>query len=242
MFRVAYRTDVGLKRSNNQDAILVKEDIGLCIVADGMGGHKAGEIASSMTVDAIEHYVRDRIGMSDIEELIQLAIKDANRIVYLEALKNPEYKGMGTTCSLIISEDESVHIGHVGDSRIYYVTDDKIIQITEDHTLVEKLIKSGEITRAAAETHPKRNVIMRAVGTNSELEVDFFSYPIKKPSRILICSDGLTGKVKDHEIFEIINEGNEDIQKTVDSLVQIANDRGGADNISVILMKFAKAI
>ncbi len=239
MFRVAYKTDVGLKRSNNQDAILVREDIGLCIVADGMGGHKAGEIASAMTVESVERYIRGRMNLPDVEELIQLAIKDANRLVYLEALRNPEYKGMGTTCSLIISKGDNVHIGHVGDSRIYYVTDKKILQITEDHTLVEKLIKSGEITREAAKLHPKRNVIMRAVGTNSELEVDFFSYPVKNEGRILICSDGLTGKVTDDEIFSIINQGN-DINSTVNSLVQIANDRGGADNISVILVCFEK--
>lgn len=236
MFQISYKTDIGLKRVNNQDSILVCKDIGLCIVADGMGGHNAGEVASSNAVEFIESYIRENIEKEEKKNLIVNSLLKANKEIYLKSLNNEEYKNMGTTCSLILCENFNVYIGHVGDSRIYYINNDYINQITEDHTFVEKLVESGEITREAAKIHPKRNVITRAVGTEYDLKVDFLSYAVEKKSKILICSDGLTGKIDDSEIFEVVNANT--IEKSVNSLVKLANDRGGSDNISIVLVEF----
>lgn len=236
MFQVAYKTDIGLKREINEDSVLVCEDLGLFIVADGMGGHNAGEVASSLAVSIIEDYIRSHIEIESKQELIQNAFLKANRDIYLKSLNDPECRGMGTTCSLVLSEEADVYIGHVGDSRIYYVANESIKQITEDHTLVEKLIKNGEITREAAKIHPKRNVITRALGTDSELKVDYLSQRVENGSKILICSDGLTGKINDDEILKMISTNT--IECAVESLVKLANDRGGLDNITIILISF----
>ena len=236
MFKVAYITDVGVKRSSNQDAVFFSEDLNLCIVADGMGGHNAGEIASELAVETIKNYIEFNKKIISNTDLILNSINEANSKIYLESIKNEKYSGMGTTCSLFLCEDSNIFIGHVGDSRIYYITDDLINQLTEDHTLVESLVKSGEITREAAKLHPKRNVILRALGTDSDVKIDTFQYSVVNKSKILICSDGLTSEISDEEIFDIIN--NNTLEKSVEVLVSRANEYGGADNITVLLSEF----
>lgn len=236
MFRVAYKTDVGVKRATNQDAVLVCEDLGLCIVADGMGGHNAGEVASALAVEIIEDYTRTNLENEPKQALIKNAFISANKKIYLRALKDDECKGMGTTCSLMLLDDSKISIGHVGDSRIYSLTKDSIKQLTEDHTLVENLIKRGEITRAAAKSHPKRNMITRALGTSHDIDIDLLTYTINSDSKILICSDGLTGKISDKEILDMVNANT--IESAVDLLVELANERGGSDNITIILVDF----
>lgn len=236
MFDVAYQTDIGLKRSNNQDTIKVCEGLGLCLVADGMGGHKGGEIASEMAADTVEAVIGQANSFDSVEAWVKHAISQANKDIYLKAIDEPELRGMGTTCSLVVVKDDMVHIGHVGDSRIYFVSDAEIRQVTIDHTLVEDLIKRGELKREDAKQHPKRNVITRAVGTDSDVEVDYSSYRVVDTEKVLLCSDGLTGRVEDHEILEIVN--NNSIDDAVKALIKLANDRGGADNISVVIMSF----
>lgn len=234
MFQVAFKTDVGRRRANNQDTVRVCKGLGLCIVADGMGGHKGGEVASLLTADSVEKVIREGNTFDTVEKWIKHAIDYANRTVYLKALNEPDYKGMGTTCSLVIAQGEQVHIGHVGDSRVYLLKDGTIEQMTIDHTLVEDLIARGEIKRAEAKIHPKRNVITRAVGTDAEVETDYKTFVVNTSEKILICSDGLTGKIDDQEILEIVNTNT--IELAVEALVNLANDRGGSDNISIVLM------
>lgn len=236
MFRVAYKTDIGLQRTTNQDAVLVCEDLNLCIVADGMGGHNAGEVASSLAVSIIEDYTRAHVDDEPKLDMIEKAFISANKEVYLKSIKEEECKGMGTTCSLVLVNEREITIGHVGDSRIYLLTEDSIKQLTEDHTLVESLIKRGEITRAAAKNHPKRNMITRALGTSVDIEVDLLTYNVEKNSKVLICSDGLTGRIDDEEILEVIN--NNTIESAVESLVDLANVRGGSDNITIVVIGF----
>lgn len=233
MFKVAYKTDVGKKRDNNQDAIKVREDEKLYIVADGMGGHQAGEVASSITVETIEEFLVNIERFSEPQAWIEAAIKEANKRVYLKSLEGSEFRGMGTTCSLVYCIEDQLHIGHVGDSRIY-VIDENIEQITADHTLVEDLVLVGEITKAEAKVHPKRHVITRAIGTDPVVDVDYNQYSMSGVQKVLLCSDGLTEKVNDQEILTIINTHT--IEEAVNQLVQLANDRGGSDNISVILL------
>ncbi|MCH4890262.1 Stp1/IreP family PP2C-type Ser/Thr phosphatase [Acidaminobacter sp. JC074] len=232
MLRVAYCTDVGKKRTNNQDALLVSLDLNLFAVADGMGGHLAGEVASQTTVDLLEKYF---LNLSDTlpQIWVEESIKEANKRVYLKSLEEESYRGMGTTCSMVYFKDDMLHIGHVGDSRIYFIDED-IKQVSRDHTLVDNLLKAGEITKAEADNHPKRHVITRAIGTDATVDVDYDKYDYKGLNKILICSDGLSEMVKDQEILSIVN--THDIESAVTELVKQANDNGGTDNISVILI------
>lgn len=233
MFRVAYMTDVGKRRTNNQDAIYVSEEQKLFVVADGMGGHQAGEVASQSTVEAIADYIKNSSEMP-IRQMIEESVDAANKAVYLKSLEDEAYRGMGTTCSLVIIRDDLIHIGHVGDSRIYFIDDD-MVQITTDHTLVEDLVSVGEITKKEARNHPKRHVITRAIGTDPSVQLDYNKYELSKAKKILICSDGLSEMISDKELFEMIN--THDIDQAVSRLVQLANDRGGNDNISVVLIE-----
>lgn len=196
-----------------------------------MGGHKGGEIASALAVEAIEKTVRSMKHLKG-EQLMITAIKHANQDIYLRAVDEPELKGMGTTCSMVLVEDQ-IHVAHVGDSRVYFISDE-IKQVTIDHTLVEDLIKRGEIERADAKHHPKRNIITRAVGSDAEVQVDYNVYPLTVTEKVLICSDGLTGKIEDDELLEIVH--NHELEEAVTKLVDLANERGGSDNISVVLM------
>ncbi len=232
MYKVSSKSDVGIKREINEDAIKVAMDNKLFIVADGMGGHRAGEIASNKTVDIIEEYFENHPNEKVKDQIIN-AINKANKVVYEEALSDKELEGMGTTCSLVFLEGDKVHLGHVGDSRIYFITEDYIKQITKDHTLVKNLLESGEITEEEAENHPKRHYITRAVGTEETIEVDYNIFDMNM-NYILICSDGLTEELENEKIFEIIKEN--DISDVSDKLVDKANEFGGVDNISVIVI------
>lgn len=233
MFRVAYMTDVGKKRTNNQDAVYVSSEQQLFIVADGMGGHQAGEVASQSTIDAISEYIENGAAIP-VNQLIEESVDSANKTVYLKSLEDESYRGMGTTCSMVIIRDDQIHTGHVGDSRIYFI-DDEIKQITTDHTLVEDLVAVGEITREEARNHPKRHVITRAVGTDPSVKLDYSKFELTETKKILICSDGLSEMVNDIELYEMINTHN--IDEAVKMLIQLANDRGGSDNISIILIE-----
>jgi protein phosphatase len=233
MFLVWYKTDVGLKRKNNQDAILINEALNLYIIADGMGGHNGGERASHLAIESIEAYFIEHSRKSDVRGLIVSALEKANKEIYLESLDHHSLKGMGTTCSLLY-QDGALHIGHVGDSRIYFIKNNEIHQVTVDHTLVENLIAKGEIDREEAKSHPRKNVITRAVGTDVDLRVDYGIFPKERADHILICSDGLINKIEDQEIMKIVLENTG--SKSVEALVELANARGGSDNISVILL------
>jgi protein phosphatase len=233
MFHVAYKTDVGKRRTNNQDAIKVNEALSLFVVADGMGGHQAGEVASQMTVEILERYIQEHLNVLTPETCIVEALVEANKRVYLKSLEVEDYRGMGTTCSVVLFKDDELHIGHVGDSRVYFI-DDEIKQITRDHTLVDDLLHMGEISKEEAMVHPKRHVITRAIGTDPTVEVDYQTVEQTNLKKILICSDGLTETMNDKEIINMVNTHS--IEDSVEKLIALANDRGGTDNISVVLL------
>ncbi len=233
MFHVAYKTDVGKRRTNNQDAIKVNEALSLFVVADGMGGHQAGEVASQMTVEILENYIQEHLNVLTPETCIVEALVEANKRVYLKSLEVEDYRGMGTTCSVVLFKDDELHIGHVGDSRVYFI-DDEIKQITRDHTLVDDLLHMGEISKEEAMVHPKRHVITRAIGTDPTVEVDYQTVEQTNLKKILICSDGLTETMNDKEIINMVNTHS--IEDSVEKLIALANDRGGTDNISVVLL------
>lgn len=237
-------TDVGLIREINQDCLFAGsiEDFPLYIVADGMGGHNAGEIASSMAVDIIKTVFTDNRDNLISEENIIMTIEDAiikaNEKIFLQSKKVPEYTGMGTTITLCYIFGNKIYIGHVGDSRAYFITEDNIRQITDDHSLVNELIKNGSITPEEAINHPQKNLITRAVGTSSEIQLDFYTLDYKLDDILIICSDGLSNMLKDDDIMKLI-KSEDDIDIACNNLISIANENGGRDNITVIAIKFS---
>lgn len=236
-------SDVGRSRENNQDAYYLPKDnaLPLFIVADGMGGHKAGEVASTMALNIIEENFfknkEDLIGIENIKKLIKESIESANTKIYLKSLKNKKYEGMGTTVTLAYIYEDNILLGHVGDSRAYLIRDNSILQITEDHSFVNELLKTGSITIEEAKNHPKRNMITRAVGSSSIIEMDLIAKKFKSEDILILCSDGLFNMVKENEIYRIFDD-EEDIQKACESLANLANNKGGMDNITIVAIKF----
>jgi protein phosphatase len=248
-------TDVGLKRSNNQDSILSfyaasssdtedRPNFGLFVVADGMGGHTDGERASSIAIQVIATRVMKTIylpmltdnGTSDDQVPLSETLVDAIHKANDEVIRHvPEG---GTTVTCVATVKDLAYVVHVGDSRAYLITEESIEQITRDHSLVQRLIELGQITPDEAETHPQKNVLYRALGQNENVEVDMLTRRLPMNSRILICSDGLWSQVEERELYEIAMN-HADPQQACDKLVALANTRGGIDNISAILLKMS---
>lgn len=236
-------SDIGKIRENNQDAFYLSKEMSLPLymVADGMGGHKAGEVASTMAMNIIEkNFVDNKDDLTSDEKIINLikkSIEEANTKIYLKSLDNDKCNGMGTTITLAYIFNNKIFIGHVGDSRAYLIRKNKIFQITEDHSFVNELIKTGSISKEEAKHHPKRNMITRAVGSSSIIEMDLISKELEINDILLLCSDGLFNMVKEDIIVDVfIKEKN--IQNACDILANIANDNGGIDNITVVAVKF----
>ncbi|HLR21364.1 MAG TPA: Stp1/IreP family PP2C-type Ser/Thr phosphatase [Tissierellaceae bacterium] len=236
-------SDSGLVRENNQDFYFLSRDLNfpLYIVADGMGGHNAGNIASNMAVSIIEDIFLFNRKKLDTEKgvfsTIKEAIKTANYKIYNKSSDDKSCSGMGTTVTLVYILNDTVYIGHVGDSRAYYIKNTSIEQITEDHSLVYELIKKGNITTEEGENHPRKNAITRAVGTNDIVKIDIYTKEYKKGHKLLICSDGLTDMVNNNRILDIVNR-DEDIMSKCKKLIKDAKDNGGLDNITIILLEF----
>ena len=232
-------TDVGQRRKINQDCVYASvEPVGnlpnLFIVADGMGGHKAGDFASRFAVNA----VRESIGASQETNPIKLirdAIELANRGILRESDEHEEMRGMGTTIVVTTIIDRYAYTANVGDSRLYLLGD-TLNQITKDHSLVEEMVRLGEITEAEARNHPDKNIITRAVGATSNVDIDFFDYKVGHGGIILMCSDGLSNMVEDEEIRRILRR-TISIEEKARVLVETANENGGKDNIAVILVE-----
>lgn len=233
-------TDIGKVRSINQDYVFCSENaIGhlpnLFLVADGMGGHKAGDLASRYCVELMTEQVKKssfRTPVSILEEAIQAA----NEGVQRKALTSPDYEGMGTTIVAATLMGDELYIANIGDSRAYLIGDE-MKQITEDHSLVEAMVKNGGLERKDARSHPKKNIITRALGTNKVVQADFFELGLKSDNMILMCSDGLTNMIDDDELYDIIKNGKEHLEITARRLVETANQYGGKDNISAILIQ-----
>jgi protein phosphatase len=233
--RVASITDTGRRRRHNEDAYVVEPP--LFAVADGMGGAQAGELASSLAAAALRDDTAEREGGEQrVDELIQ----QANRRVYQRQSQDAAASGMGTTMTVALVEDGRVAIGHVGDSRAYLIRDRSLEQLTEDHSLVAELVRSGKLSPEEAEGHPQRSVITRVLGTDPEVDVDTFSVETKSGDLFMICSDGLTSMVDDETILREIERNRPDLQAAAKSLVRAANKGGGEDNITVIFFEIAE--
>ncbi len=238
------QTDIGMHRKENQDNIYIPElndEIQLYIVADGMGGANAGGIASRMAIEYLRNAIKEgydaaKDAREKIESLIKKAIVDTNNYVLKKASENPEYTGMGTTVSLALVVKNKVYIGHVGDSRVYRIRKEFMRQLTKDHSYVQALVQSGTITKAEAEKHPQKNVLLKVLGCEPGLEPDVMVKGFLKGDILLICSDGLTNMMDVHDIFEEVKEGKNDLSKTCNNLISHSKKNGGYDNISVILV------
>ena len=232
-------TDVGMKRQMNQDYIFTSEiPVGnlpnLFIVADGMGGHNAGDFASRYTVETVLNQIRAS-SLTDPVGLISQALEYANQEILHKASTEPEYRGMGTTFVAATIEGHHLSVANVGDSRLYIVNY-KIQQVTRDHSYVQEMVRLGKMDQEDARTHPDKNVITRAVGAAAELEVDFFEFDLQPYDRILLCSDGLTNMIEDEQIRRIMCS-QRDLAESVQRLIATANQNGGKDNISVIIIE-----
>ncbi len=240
-------TDIGQIRELNEDNFEIrgfkdKQTLGVCVLADGMGGHNAGEIASHMASQLICDDLEERLHEKDSKEVLKniaAAIDFANSEIYNMSLKNPDKAGMGTTTVIVFVNDEFVRIANIGDSCAYLVTDTIIRKITIDHSIVEELVQSGSITRTQARNHPDKNIITRAVGTEKFVDADYFDYVPTGGETILVCSDGLTEMLLDKDIKDIINN-SENLNEAVKALIDEANKNGGVDNITVIALQFKK--
>lgn len=233
-------TDTGLVRVNNEDSIFVSNTQvsmlpNLYIVADGMGGHKAGNIASSYSIKFFCEYINNCYD-NEILDIIVSAVKYSNDKVYSMSLDNDDYYNMGTTFLAAVINDGKLYIAHVGDCRLYIIRNEKIYQITTDHTYVMEMVKAGEITYDEAKIHPKRNIITRALGIEIGITVDGLINDVLEGDIILICSDGLSNMLTDDEILQIVNNSETEIAQKSKELINTANNNGGRDNISVIVI------
>ncbi len=232
--RVASVTDPGRKRRRNEDAYVCEPP--LFAVADGMGGAQAGEVASRLAASALkETHPKARGGEERLVDLIQ----EANRRVYDRSHEDPSASGMGTTITVALVGDGTVSFGHVGDSRAYLIRGDELEQLTDDHSLVAELMRSGKLSAEEAETHPQRSVITRVLGTDPEVDVDTFTLTAQPGDVFLICSDGLSSMVSSEEILGVLKEHRGDIEQAARALVRAANRGGGEDNITVVTFEIA---
>jgi protein phosphatase len=225
-------TDTGRRRRRNEDAFVCEPP--LFAVADGMGGAQAGEVASRLAAESLRE--QELGGLSSPEQTVEL-IREANRRVYAYSSENASARGMGTTMTVALVEGSVVTIGHVGDSRAYLLRDDQLTQLTQDHSLVAELVRSGRLSAKEAESHPRRSVITRALGTDSEVEVDVLSLRAQDRDVFLLCSDGLTSMVSDEEIARLLLSARDDLDDAGKKLIAAANQSGGEDNITVVLFE-----
>ncbi len=242
MIKAYAKSDKGNVRETNEDYFYISnslDQIQLFLLADGMGGYNGGEIASQLAIQTAKNYIENNF--KDIEKdkdsIIQLlgsSMEYANMVVYEKAKENPELQGMGTTLEICLIYNNKAYIGHVGDSRIYRVRKQFIRKLTQDHSYVQKLVKEGTITKEQAEHHPQKNMLMKALGCNAFVEPDVMVKGFLKDDILIMCSDGLSNMVEQQTIYEMASKN---IEQATKDLVQLAKDRGGYDNITVVIIK-----
>lgn len=233
-------SNIGKIREMNQDAFFIQNtNLGplpnLYIVADGMGGRLGGEIASEVSISSFCEYVKQNKLQDDMSDFLIDATRYANAKVYETSSQIPNYRGMGTTFTTLTIYNNKGYVTHIGDSRIYKITNNTIKLLSNDHSLVNEMVKLGHIKKSEASNHPQKNILTRALGTESTVLVDNIIFDININDSILICSDGLTNMIEDEEIKNIINENS--LKEAVHTLVSLANSNGGIDNITTILIK-----
>ena len=231
------KSDIGLVRKMNEDNYIFLPPH-LYVVADGMGGHAAGEIASKIAVETVKQYIAQNKANSTPEVFLQQAIAEANKAILQMAETKNECSGMGTTLSAAYITEDIINWGHVGDSRIYHFHNNQIKQITNDHSLVWDLVRNGNITEAEAHTHPHRNILTRALGTTEELAIDTGTMHWEHGDMLLFCTDGLTNMVSNQDICQIVQNRELSGQVMLDMLIEKANKAGGIDNITAILVQY----
>lgn len=249
--QAAIVTDLGNIRTNNEDTALffrIADPVtthskgSLILVADGMGGHAAGEVASRMAADIISReYFHHENGQTGVEKSLLSAFRKANKQIYESAADDPKLRGMGTTCTAIVVKQDEIYFAHAGDSRAYFIKEKQINQVTTDHTYVQELLKQGNISAAEAAVHPQRNVLTNAMGTKPELRVDAGKYaqPLTEQDVLLLCSDGLYDYLEDQVMATMILD--KPLQEAAEALVAEAKKRGGHDNITVLLARIEAA-
>lgn len=233
------KTDVGVKRTMNQDSLYCSDNAvgsfqNLFIVADGMGGHKAGDYASRLCIESMVSMIRSS-GSKTPVTLFEEAITYANRTVYQAALEDKEFEGMGTTMVACTLQGDTLYVANIGDSRLYLLRKE-LQQITTDHSLVEEMVKIGNITESEARVHPQKNIITRALGIDEMVQADYFELQVQPEDVILLCSDGLTNMVEDDDIEYILHH-NQSLEEAGNALIEKANANGGSDNITAVLVQ-----
>lgn len=239
--QVFAKTDIGKERKINEDFYYIskpEDKIKLFILADGMGGYNGGEVASKMAVQAAyeyiyKHFDKNKDNKEKIQELLSASIEYANSAVYKKAQSKKELNGMGTTLDVCLIYNSNIYIGHIGDSRVYRIRKDFMRRLTRDHSYVQTLIEDGKITKEEAFNHPKKNMLTKALGCMEKVEPDIYTKTFIKDDIILMSSDGLTNMIKENEIYTIIKQNK---ANATESLVNKANDNGGYDNITVIII------
>lgn len=243
--KAVYKTDVGRVRKNNEDSVGVfinRDRQRLAIVADGMGGHRAGDVASSMTLTTLNEMWEESEGLQtpdQAEEWLRTRIMQVNRVLFEHSNNHVECEGMGTTIEAVITTNLFATIAHVGDSRSYLLNESGFKQLTEDHTLVNELVRTGQISKEDAEHHPRKNVILRALGTEQNVNIDIKTITFEEGDKLLLCSDGLSNKISENEMVEILMN-DDDLEKKATTLISMANENGGEDNISLAIVEFSE--
>ena len=228
---VASRTHIGLVRASNQDALLLEPGkYGLYGVADGMGGHKAGDIASMMAVTLMKRFLSD---VKPTGEQLRKGIEEANQMIYEEQLYRSELSGMGTTLTVIWEDKKRIFLGHVGDSRAYLLRDNTLRQVSQDHSMVAEMVRDGLITQEEALRHPYRNIITRALGTDTTVDVDVTEIEKRAGDIYLLCSDGLSEYVREEQMRQLLLD--HDLEEAADLMLNLALKGGGRDNISLVI-------
>jgi len=237
-----YQTDSGRVRSHNEDSLIVLENDNsecLMLIADGMGGHRAGEIASGIAVKYTSEQFLSMNKLGDMDESVEWLkniISEINRQIFKYTEEFPESKGMGTTYVVSLITKEYILIGNIGDSSGYVIRDKKLHKVTSDHTLVNLLLTNGDLTVEEAKNHPRKNILMRALGANDPIEIDIYNVDMAA-SKIILCSDGLTTMLTDEQIEKVILDEDITLKERIEKLIKKANNRGGSDNISIAVLE-----
>lgn len=228
--KAAGRTDRGKVRELNEDSFGYNDNI--YVVADGMGGHQAGEVASAIAVETI---LKTAI-TGEIKAALKKTLAEANQTIFTQSEQSKEFNGMGTTIAVLFLDDGQAFVTHIGDSRVYYLSNNNLKQLTSDHSLVNELVKTGEITVEEAKSHPQRNILTQALGSNEVLDPKIIKIQVSKGDKFLLCSDGLTGSIPESHIRELMSL-EEEPEAIVNRLIDSANELGGADNITALLVE-----
>lgn len=248
-FEFASASDTGRARNNNEDSVVVDEPAALAVLADGMGGYNAGEVASGIAVALITSEMRQAIAKTNLHGmpqdegdtqsalLLKGVIAKTNTSIFESANSQPQYAGMGTTLVVALFRDNRVSVAHIGDSRLYRLRTEKLDQITRDHSLLQEQIDSGMLTKEAARRSQNKNLVTRALGIEPEVEAEIHTYDVMPGDIFLLCSDGLNDMVEDEDIELTLNAMGSNLPLAANQLVQMANDNGGRDNVSVVLVK-----